>query len=162
LVIGNTLIDASRIAEMLKVNSSLPFSDIFRVVGGIYATDTSVDIVEPFISFLVSRFTDDHRLLFGSFAVLFGYFYIRSIGLLYDECKDTLSWNNIIHLFFFASILPITSINGFRMWTAAWIFFLGTYHVVLFRNPWYFILTFAACLGHCSFLAASAILVIYF
>jgi hypothetical protein len=48
------------------------------------------------------------------------------------------------------------------MWTAAWIFFLGTYHVVLFRNPWYFILTFAACLVHFSFLAANAILVIYF
>ena len=160
-VVGNEGIDAFRIASTLKANSMLPFSDFFKVVIGIYSTDTSVDFVEPFISFMVSRISDNYRLLFGAFAALFGYFYVKSIGLLFSEGKKSLGWNSVIHLVFFASILPVTSINGFRMWTAAWIFFYGAYNVVLFRNFRYLVLTFSACLIHFSFLSANAILLIY-
>lgn len=161
-VVGNEGIDASRIAMTLKVNAMLPFSDIFKIIGGVYATDTTVDIVEPLISFIVSRITEDHRFLFGAFAALFGYFYVRSINLLFEEAKFNFGWNSLIHLFFFASILPVTSINGFRMWTAAWIFFYGAYHVILFKNPRFLIITFSACLVHFSFLTANLILLIYF
>lgn len=161
-VVGNEGIDASRIAMTLKANAMLPFSDIFNIIGGVYATDTSVDIVEPLISFIVSRITEDHRLLFGAFAALFGYFYIKSINLLFEEAKDNFGWNSLIHILFIASILPITSINGFRMWTAAWIFFYGAYQVILFKKAAYLILTASACLVHFSFLAVNLILVIYF
>jgi hypothetical protein len=161
-VVGNEGIDASRIAMTLKANAMLPFSDIFKIVGGVYATETTVDIVEPLISFIVSRVSSDYRLLFGAFAALFGFFYVRSVNLLFKEAKYSFGWNSIILLFFFASILPVTSINGFRMWTAAWIFFYGAYHVILYKNPRFLILTFAACLVHFSFLAANAILLIYF
>ena len=112
-VVGNEGIDASRIAMALKMNAMLPFSDIFRIIGGVYATDTTVDIVEPLISFVVSRITEDHRLLFGTFAALFGYFYVRSLSLLFDEAKYNFGWNSLIYMIFLASILPVTSINGF-------------------------------------------------
>lgn len=48
------------------------------------------------------------------------------------------------------------------MWTAAWIFFLGAYHVILYRDKRYILLSLAACLVHWSFLSANIILIIYY
>ena len=48
------------------------------------------------------------------------------------------------------------------MWIAAWIFFYGAYHVILFRETRYFLLTFAACFMHWSYILVNIVLVIYF
>jgi hypothetical protein len=162
-VIGSGVyVDAAGYAMQLKANASLPFSDFFKIVGGIYATDTSVDIVEPLISFIVSRFTDDHRFLFAVYAAIFGFFYLKSITLVYNHYRENPAWSTVIHLAFFAVILPITSINGFRMWTAAWIFFYSAYHVILYRDARYLLLALGSTFVHWSFLSADAILFIYY
>jgi len=154
--------DALRYATELEKNALLPFSDFFKIVGGIYSTDDSVDIYEPFVSFLVSRLTDDHRILFAVFAAVFGFFYLKSIGILYDLYRKNPGPDALIHLLFFCVILPITTINGVRMWTAAWIFFYGAIHVVWYRDVRFLILAFMASLVHFSFLSANVILLIYF
>jgi hypothetical protein len=48
------------------------------------------------------------------------------------------------------------------MWTAAWIFFLAAYHVIINRNPKYLFLAFGAGLMHWSFFAVSAVLMGYY
>jgi hypothetical protein len=161
-VVGNVGNDAERYALSLRQNAELPFSDFFNIIGGLYGSQTTVDIVQPLISFIVSRFTSHHSLLFASFAALFGFFYLKSINLLYKRYYEKPGLNALIHLAFFAMILPIMAINGFRMWTAAWIFFFGAYHVILYRNPVYFILTLSSCLVHYSFLSVNAVLIIYY
>jgi hypothetical protein len=155
-------VDSSGYIMQLKANALLPFSDFFRIVGGLYATDTSVDIVEPLISFIVSRFTNNPRFLFAVFAAVFGFFYLRSINLLYNRYMENSGLNVLMHLAFFTVIIPITSINGFRMWTAAWIFFYGTYHVVLHHDARYLLIALGSSLVHWSFLSANVILIIYF
>lgn len=163
LVIGNEgYVDAAGYAMGLKANAALPFSDFFKIVGGLYTTETSVDIVEPLISFFVSRFTDDHRILFAFYAAIFGFFYLKSINLLYNRYRENPGWNVAIHMAFFAVILTITSINGFRMWTAAWIFFYGAYHVVLYHDARYLLIALGASFVHWSFLSANVILIAYF
>jgi len=161
-VIGNEGADAARYALSLKNNAELPFSDFFEIVGGIYSSDTSIDIVEPLISFIVSRFSSQSGVLFAFYAALFGFFHLKSINLLYERYRQKPGWNAMIHLVFFIMILPISAINGFRMWTAAWIFFYGAYHVILNRDPRYFLITFAASLVHFSFLSVNAVLLIYY
>lgn len=161
-VIDNDGIDASRYAMNMKANALLPFSDFFKIIGGLYSGDDSVDFIEKLISFIVSRFTSDHRMLFAAYAALFGFFYLKSINLLHNRYQENSGWNGLIHLGFFALILPITAINGFRMWTAAWIFFYGAYHVILYRDRRYILLALASSLVHYSFLSANAILIIYF
>jgi hypothetical protein len=161
-VIIDESVDAARYALMLKATAALPFSDFFKIVGGIYSSDTSVDIVQPLITFIVSRFTDNYGILFAVYAALFGYFYLKSIDLLHNRYKEDQGWNSFIQMAFFTLILPITTINGFRMWTAAWIFFYGAYHVILNRDPRYFLITLGSCLVHFSFLSVNAILVIYY
>jgi hypothetical protein len=154
--------DAGRSALMLKNNAALPFSEFFNMIGGIYATETSMDIAEPLIMFIISRFTDHFRILFAVYAAIFGYFYLKSINLLYTHYQENPGWNGLIHLAFFIAIIPISAINGFRMWTAAWIFFYGAYHVILYRNTRYIPVALAASLVHWSFLSANLILLIYY
>ena len=157
----NTAIDAYRYALELKINSGRSFSDFFRIVGGLYS-DTNVDIVEPLISFIVSRFTSHYSLYFAVWAAIFGFFYLKSINLIYKNIIINPGWNSIILLLFFTMILPITTISGVRMWTAAWMFFYGAYRLITEKNPKFLLITLPAILVHWSFLSANAILVIYF
>lgn len=155
-------VDAVGYSMGLTANAALPFSDFFKIVGGLYSNDNSMDIIEPLISFIVSRFTSDHRILFAVFAALFGYFYLKSITIAYSYHQKSSGWDSLIHLVFFILILPVTSINGFRMWTAAWIFLFGAYHVIVYRDPRYFLVTACSVLVHWSFLSANVFLAIYF
>jgi hypothetical protein len=161
-VVGNIGADAERLALQLRHNADLPFSDFFKIVGGLYATDTSLDIVQPLISFIISRFTDYHGILFAVYAAIFGFFYLKSINLLFTRYIENTGWNALIHMAFFIFLLPITSINGFRMWTATWIFFYGAFHVILYRDARYLLIALSSSLVHFSFLSANVILIIYF
>ena len=161
LAIGSEGIDAARYALKLKDVANLPTSDFFKIIGGLYS-ETSVDIVEPLISFTVSRFTTYHGFLFAVYAALFGYFYLKSINLLYNRYLKNPGWNAMIHLAFFAAIIPITYINGFRMYAAAWVFFYGAYHVIIYRDAKFLIIALGASLIHFSFILANGILLIYF
>jgi hypothetical protein len=161
-IIGNEFMDASRNASNLIATAALPFSDFFKIVGGMYATVTSVDIVEPLIAFIVSRFTDHHSILFAVYAAIFGFFYLKSINLLHYRYQENPGSDAWIHMAFFVAILPITAINGFRMWTATWIFFYGAYHVILNRDRKFLLVALASSLVHFSFLPANVILLIYF
>jgi len=161
-VIDNEGIDASRYALYMKENASLPFSDFLKIIGGFYTSDSSLDFVEQLISFIVSRFTSDHRVLFAAYSAVFAAFYLSSINLLHNRYQKNPGWNVLIHLAFFTMILPITAINGFRMWTAAWIFFYGAYHVVLYRDSRYLLVAISSSLVHFSFLSLNALLIIYF
>lgn len=154
--------DSVRYALHLKNNAERPFSDFFEIISGLYTNDSSMDFVEPLVSFIVSRFTSNYGLLFAAYSAIFGFFYLKSITLLYEKYRENREWNGLIHMIFFAFIIPITAINGFRMWTAAWIFFYGAYHVILFRDPKYLFIALSSSLVHWSYLSANAILLIYY
>lgn len=158
---SNTAVDSYRYALSLKATSMLPFSDFFKIIGGLYS-DTSVDIIEPLISFLISRISSDAAIYFGVWAAFFGYFYLKSISLLYERCKINHGWNTIILLTFFAMIIPVTMISGVRMWTAAWIFFYGAFRAVTEKEFKFLFIALSSSLVHWSFITANLILVIYF
>lgn len=158
---GAAGMDSGTYIRNFQYNATLPFSDFIKIVGGLYTSETSVDIIEPLISFIISRFTDDFRLLFASYAALFGYFYLKSIDLIYDRYKENPSWDALIYMVFFIAVISIHNINGFRMWTAAWVFFYGAYHVVLHRRYNFLILALSASLIHWSFITANFVLFLY-
>jgi hypothetical protein len=153
--------DSYRIALELQEYALLPFKEFFKMVGGLYS-DTTVDVIQPLLVFIVSRFTNYPGVLFAAFAALFGFFYLKSINLLYSRYKKNPDMNGLIFIIFFVFILPITQINGFRMWTAAWIFIYGSYYVVLYGDKRYLIVALAASLVHFSFIIANTVLLIYF
>lgn len=158
---NNQAVDAYRYGLSLKANALLPSSDFFKIVSGLYS-DTSIDIIEPLISFLVSRITSDDSLYFGVWAAIFGFFWLNTIHLLYQRYKFNQGWNTTVLMLFFIMTLPVTFVSGVRMWTAAWIFFYGAYHVITERNPSYLLLSLSASLVHWSFITANAILILYY
>lgn len=160
-VIGNVGVDAERYALNLKRTAEIPFSHFFKILGGLY-TNTSVDIVEPFVTFVVSRFTDHHSLLFGTWAAIFAFFYLKSIRFLHSRFSNFNHWNTYFMMFFFIMIVPVTSLGGVRMPIATWIFFYGACNVIMTRNPSFFIITLAASLVHWSFLTANVVLLLYY
>jgi hypothetical protein len=159
--IGQTYMDSYAYVLKLQENASLPMSGFLNIFGDLY-TNSSLDIIEPLISFFISRFTSDYSFLFAAYAALFGFFYLKSINLLYFHYKTNPNWNALIFLVFFALILPVTTINGVRMWTAAWAFFYGAYQVIIYRKSWYLLLSVGSCLIHWSFISANAILLLYY
>jgi hypothetical protein len=160
--LGQKGMDSYVYVVRLQHNATLPFSDFFKIVGGLYSSNTSVDIIEPFISFVVSRFTCDYKFLFAAYAGLFGLFYLNSIDLLYIRYKENPGWNTLIFIIFFVTAIPITFINAPRMWIAAWAFFYGAYHVILFRDTRFFVIAVGAIFMHWSYILPNIVLVIYF
>ena len=154
-------VDTAGYAEHLRAHAALPFSDFFKIVGGLYS-GTSVDVVEPFISFIVSRFTAQYEVYMGVWAAIFGYFYLKSINEIYNIYSENPGWNGRILMTFFIVIMPITFINGVRMWTAGWIFFYAAYQLIVNNDKRYFLLALFASLVHWSFFSAFVILVIYY
>ncbi len=154
--------DAERQALRLITAARQPFSEFFKIVGDLYVAEDSVDLIQPLLIFFVSRFTNDYGFLFAIYAAFFGFFYLKSIKLVYRHFYENPGYNSLIHLIFFVLIIPITFINGFRMWTAAWIFFFGAYNVVLNRDPRYLLIALCSSFVHFSFFSASAVLAIYY
>lgn len=160
-VTENKDMDSYRIAENFMYIARLPFSDFWKIVGGLYATDTSVDIVLPFLNFIVSRITDDPALLFGVFAAVFGYFYLGSISKLNALEAGKPNINALIHLWFFVFLVPIFYINGFRFYTATWVFFYGTFNYLLSKDRKFIWIALSSILIHYSYLSASGVLLAY-
>jgi len=83
--------DAVRYALYMRNNAERPFSDFFKIIGGLYTNETSMDIVEPFISFIVSRITSYHGILFAAYAALFGFFYLKALTCFMPGTVKTLN-----------------------------------------------------------------------
>ena len=99
--------------------------DIF--IANFYSDDTgTVDIYQPLVTFILSRFTKDGNILFAVFGIVYGYFYSRNIWLILDLCKGAkIEWKLWVVIISFICVLGFWNLNGVRMWTAA--------HVILWR-----------------------------
>lgn len=161
-VIATDFPDATRYAQQLKDISLLPAADFVETLKGLYSENGAVDLFQPFVTLFVSRFTSNHGVLFAVFAAVFGFFYLKSISLLYDQYLASKNINALVFLVFFAFIIPIFQINGVRFWTASWVFFCGASHFLVLKKKRYLFLALTSVLFHFSFLFVSAILVAYY
>lgn len=101
------------------------FDEFFMLL---YNDETKyVDIVQPLLSFILSRFTDDPRILLAVFGLIFGYFYSRNIWFLIDYHGKRLKPEVVFLVLTFSLIVGFWEVNGFRFWTAAHVFVLGAF-----------------------------------
>lgn len=78
------------------------------------------DVYTLTANYFVGQFTDNYHWTFFIYAIVFGFFYIKSLKvfLKYAQRND---WLFYMLLFMFCYSNPIFNINGVRFWTAAWI-----------------------------------------
>lgn len=78
------------------------------------------DVYTLTVNYFVGQFTDNYHWTFFIYAIVFGFFYIKSLKvfLKYAQRND---WLFYMLLFMFCYSNPIFNINGVRFWTSAWI-----------------------------------------
>ncbi len=153
--------DSDRYAKIFIefAHSDLSFSLLWHSLYS--AGSDSVDIASPIITFLVSRLTDNPRILFAVFGLIFGYFYSRNIWYILEKIKGNFTTIVFIYIFVFALLVPLWSINGFRMWTATQIFLFGTLPYLMEGDKKRLAWAFISVLFHFSFSYSLVVLLIF-
>jgi hypothetical protein len=128
LIIYSEGIDAARYAEKLENLHNQPITWYNFLLS--FFSSQNVDIIEPLLSYGVSLFTDNSRVLFLVYGIVFGYFYSRNIGYLIKNVHFKYSKSVIFLITIFALTIPFWEINGVRMWTAAHIFFFAAVRII--------------------------------
>lgn len=93
-----------------------------------------IDLYDYIIPYIVIHFTKSPRILFGVYAVIFGYFVLKFYHLINDDWKKKKNiyvWIIIIVIFM---LNPYMNINGVRYWTASWCFFTSFIAYFLYHN----------------------------
>jgi hypothetical protein len=126
------IMDSSRyVANLVNLYNNPMTWDLFTA--NFYSEESdAVDIYQPLVTFILSRFTKDGNVLFAVFGIVYGYFFSRNIWLLLNLCKkskvDQKSWLLIIS---FVCVIGFWNLNGVRMWTAAHVFFYGAFQYLV-------------------------------
>jgi hypothetical protein len=87
--------------------------------------ESKVDLYQPLLTWFLSNFTDNPKILFAFFGLVFGIFHIKNTLLVVYETPVKAGLLVTLLLLTFVLINPIWAINGVRMWTAAQIFIYG-------------------------------------
>lgn len=159
-------VDADRYAhwfiELSKVDISLPsFLSQFYTSQIKVSDQPYLDVLQPLLSFILSRFTTDPRILFATFALVFGYFYSRNIWFVLGQLGKKKNILIILFVLVFALIDPIWNINGFRFGTAVQVFLFGTLLFAYGNKNRGILFIFLTPLVHFSFIIPIAIFSLY-
>ncbi len=162
VVAGEGGADSARYAAWLAeyAHSEMNLRELWQS----FYSDSSgyVDILQPMVTYLVSRFTDNPAILFSIFGLIFGYFYSRNIWYILDRIQGDITLVLVVLILTFALINPIWNINGFRMWTAAQIFLYGTLPYLLEGKRKGLIWAVVSVFVHFSFIFPVTILGLFF
>lgn len=120
------------------------------------------DILNPMLSFILSRFTSDPRILYAFYGLIFGYFYSRNIWILYNQIPSKLKWIQVLFFISFCLLIPIWQINNFRFWCASHIFLFGVFSYLIHNKHKYILVALLSPLVHFSFAFPAVFLLLYF
>lgn len=146
------IMDSTRyVVNLINLYNKPMTWDIF--VANFYSEDSdTVDIYQPLVTFILSRFTKDGNILFAVYGFVYGYFFSRNIWLLLDLAKgyqvDRKFWILIIT---FICVLGFWNLNGVRMFTAAHVFFYGAFQYIINSKRKGIIIAISSMLIHFSF-----------
>lgn len=103
---------------------------------------TKIDIYQPFLTWLVSTFTSNVKVLFSVYATIFGFFWFKSLIIVRSQLKIPLKKIALLVFLLLVFTNPIWKINGVRMWTAIGVFFYGILllHIEDKKKGWVFLL----------------------
>lgn len=109
------------------------------------------DIYTLSMNYFVGRFTDNYHWTLFFYAIVFGFFYIKSLRTLlrYEDVRKTVVFYFLLFLFCYSN--PIFNINGVRFWTASWIAVYASLKLVMDKQYRYWLLLIITPLIHGTF-----------
>lgn len=135
---------------------------LWDIVGRYQIDQRTMDLYQPLLTYLVSRFSNNGHVLFAAFAIVFGFFYSRNIWYILEKLNKKKLGNLFILVTLYFLVCPITHINGVRMWTALHVFVYAMMPYLLERDRskiWWVLLT---PLIHFSFLYVAVFALVFF
>lgn len=153
----STSADSYRVALVFNEYVFKSFAETYQL----YLLGGSPDLYRFLCFTLVKSFTDNPKILFALFGLVFGIFWYWSYRLFLKEKRSHTDMVISILVFIFLILNPITNINGARFNTAIWIFVVATIQIVRYGNLRYFILLFCAPLVHFGFLFGIVVVVLF-
>ncbi len=139
----------------------MQFDEYVREIGYILSGQSwHKDIYFHSVAYWVSQYTHNYHYLFLAFAVVFGYFMLRSLAFL---VKDR-NFNGGIICFLLVLLFVtngIFNINGMRFWTATWIATYALMRILIENRKLYIILLCITPLVHSSFYFLLLLFAIY-
>lgn len=161
LYVINPAMDGARRANQLEIAHLRPFWDISYQIENLY--ESTVDFLDPMIIFIVSRFTDFHGILFAVYGIIFGVLSLRYFHVLLSNYSGrTLNYNALAFFFLLVCANFVFNIGGFRMWSAAWIFSLGTLLYIKDKSLKYIVFAGFSIFMHFSFIPLMILLIGYY
>lgn len=148
-----TTADSYRYALTFFFSDNTFLSEIFYL----YSEGLIVDLYKPFIYTVVKIFTNNPKVLFAVFGLIFGLFCYLSMRIL---IKERIGKNNIyfwILLLVFFSLNSLVNINGVRFWTATWVFFYSLVQYLIYNNRKGIIGLIVVPLFHFGFIIVTAL-----
>ncbi|MGC4041436.1 MAG: hypothetical protein QM710_11805 [Flavobacterium sp.] len=119
------------------------------------------DLYVTLVTFVFSLFTNSGDILFLFFGLVFGYFYANNTWLVLNESQGKLDWKQHLLLAAFSMIVGFWTVNGVRMWTAAHVFFYGSFIYLYHGKKKGILIAATSVLIHFSFVIAIAMLIVY-
>ncbi len=161
-VISNDQLDSNRYKLALLEMSQKSATSLTEFSFLLYGEDTDyVDILQPLLTFVVSRFTADSRILFTCFGLIFGFFYSRNVWFLFSKVGSRIKKEALPFLFLFTFVVSIWQLNGFRFATATHVFIYGLILLFKGRKNRGFLFCLASLFVHFSFILPVFILLLH-
>jgi hypothetical protein len=160
-VIGNIHSDVNRyrdqFREMVIAEKSVAvfFSNLFKESGG------TPDYIQPTIFYILSKFTEDFRIVLGVFGLIFGYFFAKNIWNILELATVKITKASILFILVFSSVYAIWDINVLRFTIAAHIFFYGAFAVLVKEKKSGYLFAALSFFMHFSLSLAFILLLIY-
>ncbi|MEG1555005.1 MAG: EpsG family protein [Rikenellaceae bacterium] len=160
--LGDTSMDASVYVERIEAGYANTDNSLSDVIESAYSTgSTTPDIYERILVYLVSRFTGNGHIFFAIGAMIFGFFYSRNLWYIFDRLPAKVGFYIGISIIFFMYINPMHTVGGIRMNTALHVFAYGAMPFILEKDKSKTIWCLLAPLFHFSFIAATAMFLVY-
>lgn len=159
---NSSLYDLERVLKIAEIYAAKADSDFFSIVTGLYgdADDGGVDIYLDFVSFVVSRFTNNGHVLLLFFGLMYGVLFAKCISSLLT-INNTRNYQTGLLLLSFSMIFSMDQIAGVRFATASYLFFYGLLNYFRTNNSKYLFILSLSSLVHFSYLSVIALLIIY-
>jgi hypothetical protein len=116
-----------------------------------FESERTKDIYLFLSYYIVGLFTNNYHFLFLLFAMIFGFFYLKTFSILVSNRNMQYSLVMIVLMLWFGLSNPIFNINGVRFWTASWIAVFVMYQVFIRNRKTFLILALITPLIHASF-----------
>ncbi len=154
--------DVERYSDQLVYlyNANFSFLEFLQLlIDGKYGRG---DYIQPILTYLVSFISDDYRIIYLLYGLIYGYLFSRTIDLLIHYKNKKIDYQTKLLILYFAFIVPVWYINGVRFYVATYLFTYGCIAYYLLRDKKKLFFLALSPLMHFSFIIPVGLFLVHF